>query len=317
MKKAFITGVSGFAGSYLADYLLEQGNFEVSGTYLSDESAEKLKNKSSIDLHKVNLLDKDVTHEVISKVKPDFLFHLAAVTSPKESFDNPIETFTNNIASQINILESLKKNEFIDTKVLVVSSSEVYGLVEKEDLPIDEDTPLNPTNPYAVSKIAQDFSGLQYFLTHNLKVIRVRPFNHVGPGQSPNFVVASFAKKITDIEKGKENVVKVGNLTAKRDFSDVRDIVRAYLLALEKGEPGDVYNLGSGKSQSISEILEMMIGMSHVDIKTEQDQSLLRPFDDPELVCDYSKFNKLTGWEPEIPIEKTLEDTLEYWRGQN
>jgi len=315
MTKVLITGITGFAGNYLSDYLLKQNKFEVSGTYLNDKSLANLDNKDSLKLYKVDLLDPDATDKLVQYEKPDYLFHLAALTSAKKSFSDPKETFVNNVSGQINLLESIIKSGHTDTKILVVSSAEVYGLVKAEDLPIDEETPFNPTNPYSVSKLAQDFLGLQYFNSNNLNIVRVRPFNHVGPKQAPHFVVAAFANKIALIEKGKESVMTVGNLEAKRDFTDVRDMVRAYVLALEKGKSGDVYNLGSGKSHKISEILGIMKGMSKTEIKVEEDPGLIRPSDDPELLCDSSKFESLTGWQPEIPIEKTLEDTLEYFRG--
>ncbi len=314
MTKVLITGISGFAGSHLTEYLLSVGNYEISGTYLDEESLKNLPQKDQLKLHKLNLLDKEATEKLIADEKPDMLFHLAALTSPKSSFDNPSETFNNNISAQITILESLRKFDLRDTKVLIVSSAEVYGLVDPANLPIDEDTPFNPTNPYAVSKLAQDYLGLEYFLAHKMKIVRVRPFNHVGPRQAPMFVISAFAKRIVEIEKGHEKVMKIGNLSSKRDFTDVLDMVKAYVLALEKGKLGDVYNLGSGKSYEIAEILEMMKKMSSVKIETEEDSSLVLPSDNPDLVCDYSKFNSLTGWKPEIPIEKTLTDTLEYWR---
>ncbi|MEK9207556.1 MAG: GDP-mannose 4,6-dehydratase [Patescibacteria group bacterium] len=313
MNKVLITGITGFAGSHLADYLLSLGNYDISGTYLDDANLVNLEQKDKVRLHKLNLLDALAIEEMIAEEKPDLLFHLAALTSTRNSFDNPAKTFTNNVTSQINILEGVKKHS-LDTKILVISSAEVYGLVSPEDLPIDENTPFNPTNPYAVSKLAQDFLGLQYNLAHKLKIVRVRPFNHVGVRQAPIFVISAFAKRIAEIEKGKEKVMKVGNLTSKRDFTDVRDMVKAYVLALEKGKLGDVYNLGSGKSYEISKILEMMVGMSTVPIETQQDPSLLMQSDNPDLVCDPSKFEALTGWKSEIPIEKTLEETLEYWR---
>lgn len=314
MKKVLITGISGFAGSHLAERFLSIGDYDISGTYLDDSSIANLSQKDRINLHKINLLDAKATEELVAFKKPDLLFHLAALTSPQNSFENPTETFVNNISGQITILEAIKKHNLVDTKILIVSSAEIYGLVSSENLPIDEDTPFNPTNPYAVSKLAQDFLGLQYFLSDKLKIIRVRPFNHVGPRQNPSFVVSAFAKRIVEIEKGREKVMKVGNLTSKRDFTDVRDMIKAYVLALEKGKEGEVYNLGSGRSYEISKILEMMINLATVKIETEPDKSLTRRLDNPELICDYSKFENLTGWKPEIPIEKTLTDTLDYWR---
>ncbi len=315
MKKALITGISGFAGSHLAQYLLNSGGFEISGTYLEDKSLENLEGADKIRLQKLNLLDETSTEKFVNQEKPDLLFHLAALTSPRNSFNNPKETFVNNISAQINILEAIKKNR-LETRILIVSSAEVYGLVSAENLPIDEQTPFNPTNPYAVSKLAQDFLGLEYFLSDQLKIVRVRPFNHVGPRQSSNFVVSAFAKRIAEIEKGKKKVMKVGNLKSRRDFTDVRDMVKAYVLAIEIGQAGEVYNIGSGKSFKISEILEMIINLSTVKIKTEEDPELMAPSDNPELLCDGSKFEKLTGWLPEIPIEKTLQDTLDYWRSK-
>lgn len=314
MKKAFITGISGFAGSYLSEHLLEKG-FKVLGTYLSEESLGMLPNKDKLTLYKLNLQDSKKTLAIIDDEKPDYLFHLAALTSPKDSFSTPKETFINNISGEINILEAIK-NSTLPTKVLVVSSAEVYGLVSPQNLPIDEKTPFFPINPYAVSKLAQDFLGLQYFLSHKLRIVRVRPFNHVGPRQSPNFVVSAFAKRIAEIEKGKNKVMKVGNLESRRDFTDVRDMVKAYALVIEKGQAGEVYNIGSGKSFKISEILEMIINLSTVKIKTEEDPELMAPSDNPELICNCSKFENLTGWIPEIPIEKTLQDTLDYWRSK-
>ena len=315
MKKALITGITGFAGSYLAHELLNNG-YDIIGTYLTQRGKENLPEKDKYNLRNVNLLDANATKELIEEEKPDYLYHLAGLTSPKESFANPKETISTNTSAQINLLEAIKKSH-LDTKILVVSSAEVYGLVTEKDLPMNEETPFKPTNPYAVSKLAQDFLGLQYFLSEKLHIVRVRPFNHIGPRQSPNFVVSAFAKRIVNIERGKEKVMKVGNLNSKRDFTDVEDMVKAYRLALEMGEPGEVYNLGSGKSYSISQILNILISFSNVKIQVEQDEGLMKRTDDPKLLCDYSKFQKLTNWNPQIPIEKTLENTLDYWRKQD
>ena len=197
---------------------------------------------------------------------------------------------------------------------MIISSAEVYGIVKKDDLPINEETPFNPSNPYAVSKVACDLLALQYFNSMRLDVVRLRPFNHTGPGQPPDFVVPAFAKKIAEIEKGKLDKLTVGNLESKRDFTDVRDMVEGYFLISENGLSGDVYNMGSGKSHKISEILDILMSYSTAKIKIEEDKSLMMPSDNPDLVCDNSKIASLIGWKPQIPLEQTLKETLDYWR---
>jgi GDP-4-dehydro-6-deoxy-D-mannose reductase len=199
----------------------------------------------------------------------------------------------------------------------VIGSNEEYGAPQPDELPQTEESPLRPNNPYAVSKVAQDFLGLQYYLAYGLPVVRVRPFNHTGPGQSPRFVVPAFASQIARIEAGlQEPVMRVGNLDAARDFSDVRDIVRGYHLAVTKGEPGEVYNLASGRPQSVRGLLETLLGYSQVKIRVEIDPERYRPVDVPVAYGSAEKFRQRTGWMPQIPFEQTLRDTLEYWRGQ-
>jgi GDP-4-dehydro-6-deoxy-D-mannose reductase len=316
MSRVLITGATGFAGSFLSEHLISTNKYKVFGTYLFEESLLSVNGvRGKLNLIKANLADPKQIEKVIKESSPSVIFHLAALTSPADSFKNPVRTVTENIALQINLFESLRKNRLFDTKILVVSSGEIYGMVKKEDLPVNEQTPLRPANPYSVSKIAQDFLGLSYFLSYGLKTIRVRPFNHIGPRQSPNFVVSSFAKQIAEIEKGKkEPVLKVGNLDAKRDFTDVRDMVRAYALVIEKGELGEVYNIGNGKSYKIKDILDRLVSMSSAKIKIEKDEKLFRPSDIPDLYSDLSKLIRATSWKPLIPIDKTLKDTLDYWR---
>lgn len=316
MKRVLITGITGFAGSYLAEYLLSTNKYDISGTYLFEGSlgnVEHIKNK--LNLIKADLSEEKIVSKIIKDVSPDIIFHLAALTSPADSFKNPVQTLTNNISLEVNLLEAIREYNLVKTKILITSSADIYGLVKKEDLPIDEQTPLMPTSPYSVSKIAQDYLGLTYFLSYRLKIIRVRPFNHIGPRQSPNFVVSSFAKQIAEIEKGKrEAILHVGNLETKRDFTNVKDMVRAYVLAIEKGKYGEAYNIGSGNSYEIFNILDKLVSMSSSKIIIEKNETLFRPSDNPDLVCDAGKFIKLTGWTPQIPIETTLKETLDYWR---
>lgn len=316
MKKVLITGITGFAGSYLAEYLVSKKEYDVAGTYLFDDSLVNVgKIKNNLNLIKADLSDEKTVYKIIKDVSPSIIFHLAALTSPADSFKNPSQTIVNNVSLEVNLLEAVRSARLLGTRVLITSSADVYGIVKKEDLPIDEDTPLMPTSPYSVSKIAQDYLGLSYFLSYGLKIVRVRPFNHIGPRQSPNFVVSSFAKQIAEIEKGKkEPILRVGNLDSKRDFTNVKDMIYAYFLAIEKGKYGDVYNIGTGISYKMSEILNKLISMSSVRIKIKKDMTLFRPGDNPNLICDCEKFMKLTGWKPAVSIDETLENTLDYWR---
>jgi GDP-4-dehydro-6-deoxy-D-mannose reductase len=312
MKKVLITGATGFVGQHLTNYLASLNQFEIYGTTQSSQSS-LAKGKARLEM--VDLLDFDSVSSMIDKIKPDLIYHLAAHTSPAESFDNPTPVVLGNIEMQMNLQNAIRKADLIDSRILIVSSGEVYGLIKNEDLPINEDTPFQPANPYAVSKVAQDFLGLQYYLSYKMDIVRVRPFNHTGPGQPTGFAIPSFAKQIALIEKGEqEPVIKVGNLFSARDFTDVRDIVRGYALLMDKGQNGDVYNIGSGKSISIKNMLDMLLSFSTTKVEVVEDRGKVRPFDTPNIYSDYSKLNTLTGWTPEIPIEQTLKDTLDYWR---
>ncbi|MBP6913632.1 MAG: GDP-mannose 4,6-dehydratase [Candidatus Levybacteria bacterium] len=313
MKKAFITGISGFAGSFLAELLLTEG-LEVHGTHISSDTKNIEHIKSRMQLHRVDLLEKEKIQKCISEVQPDMVYHLAALTSPAESFSSPETVVINNVTAQIHLLEALRL--YANTpRIMIISSAEVYGIVNSSDLPISESVELRPGSPYAVSKIAQDYLGLQYFLSYGMDIIRVRPFNHIGPRQSASFVVSSFAKQIAEAEKSKNGKeILVGNLDAKRDFTDVRDMVRAYLLLAQKGESGEVYNIGSGLSHKISDILGKLVSLSYEKIETKVDPSRMRPSDVPDIRSDNTKIKNLTNWEPTIPLDQTLKDTLDYWR---
>lgn len=316
VEKVFITGITGFAGNQLARHLLKKGPYTISGTYYSEESLQVVSDiRNEINCIKVDLTDAEKTEQIIADQKPDIIFHLAALAASGESFKNPLMTITRNVAMEVNVLEAVRKYELLHTKILIVSSADVYGIVQAQDLPIDENTKFCPTNPYAVSKITQDFLGLQYMISHNLQIVRVRPFNHIGPGQSPNFVVSSFAKQIAEIEKSKrEPILYVGNIETKRDFTDVRDMVEAYALILKHGKIGDVYNIGSGVAYKIGDILDMLLQFSSTQINVKIDGRLLRPSDTPELVCDNKKLLSVISWKPKYAIKETLESILDYWR---
>ncbi len=311
--RALITGISGFAGSYLAEYLLTHTSIEVWGIALGpteniDPFADRIVYLSE------DLSDPAVAARVLGQASPDYVFHLAAQAFVPVSWQDPWATMENNIRAQVNLLHAAVQQN-CHARILVIGSNEEYGRVEPDELPITEETPLRPDSPYGVSKIAQDFLGLQYFLSHKVHTVRLRPFNHIGPRQNDRFVAASFARQIAESEAGlREPVMRVGNLESKRDFTDVRDMVRAYALALERGAPGEVYNVGSGRAYSVRELLDIYLSMSNVQIRVEPDPARQRPSDTPVTRCDASKFKKQTGWEPQITFEQTLRDTLEYWR---
>lgn len=315
-KKVFITGITGFAGSHLAELLNSQNNYNISGTHLSDRHLDNLENiRGVVNLYKVNLLDSEKIKKIIGDERPDIICHLAASTSVAESFTNPSEMLMNNITSEVNLLEAIKHHGLNTQKILIISSSHVYGNVNVMDLPIDEKVDFRPDNPYSVSKIAQDYLGLSYFLAYKLPIVRLRPFNHIGPRLSSKISISRFAKAIVEIEKGKsEPALRVGNLDAKRDFTDVRDMVSAYSLSFDHCIIGEAYNIGTGKSYSIREMLDILLSYSSVKISVESDRSLFRPSDIPELRCDAEKFKAATGWTPKASLNKTLEDMLDYWR---
>ncbi|MEW5759258.1 MAG: GDP-mannose 4,6-dehydratase [Candidatus Thermoplasmatota archaeon] len=295
--KALVTGGSGFIGSYLVKFLSNEGIEAYGPTY------------KDCDVRKAKDLEK-----WLKKTRPNFIFHLAAQSFPTISYTNPRLTFDVNVFGTIALFECIRKLE-IDTKVVVACSSAEYGLVKENEVPVNEEHPLLPVHPYGVSKVAQDLLAYQYYKNYGIKAIRARIFNTTGPGKE-NDVCADFTYGVAEIEKGKRKKMYVGNLEPKRDITDVRDMVKALWLSALKGKDGEAYNLCSSKAIGIKEILEKAISLSNKKIEYEIDKRKLRPTDEPIILGDNRKFCSATGWKPEISIEKTLKDMLNYWRGK-
>ncbi|WP_127534107.1 GDP-mannose 4,6-dehydratase [Paenibacillus kobensis] len=314
--KALITGISGFVGSHMAEFLLKEG-VEVVGTIRQRSRMNHIEGiRSQIRLIECELRDPLSVEHLMDTERPDYVFHLAAQSFVPTSWNSPIDTIHNNVVGQIHLFESIRRFN-LPTKVQIACSSEEYGEVHADEVPITENNPIRPLSPYAVSKVAQDYLGYQYYRSYGIPVVRTRTFNHTGPRRGENFVTSNFAKQIAEIELGlRPPVIHVGNLQAKRDFTDVRDVVRAYWLALEKGAPGECYNIASGSCVTIEEMLNLLLSMSTVQVKVEQDPARMRPSDVEILLGDASKFTSHTGWKPEIPFEKTMRDLLDYWRAE-
>ncbi len=315
MEKILITGITGFVGSHLAEYLLHEGGNEIYGLR---RWRSRLENIAPIQ-NDLQLIEGDITDalsmaDLIQKVRPNYIFHLAAQSFVPTSWVAPDATLTTNIRGQVNLFEAVRAAG-LECRIQVAGSSEEYGLVHPDELPITEDNPLRPLSPYAVSKVTQDLLAWQYHQSYGLDIVRTRGFNHTGPRRGEVFVCSSFAKQIAEVEAGRRApIIRVGNLEATRDFTDVRDMVRGYMLALQKGKAGEVYNLCSGRDIRIGDVLDQLVAMSDVKIEIEQDPERLRPSDVPILRGSAAKFHADTGWEPRIPFSQTLADTLNYWR---
>lgn len=309
--KALITGVNGFVGRYLSKYLFIQG-IEIYGTYLRKANIDTI--NKDIKVFNMDITNKDEVLKVLRKVEPDYIFHLAAQSSAGLSWKEPQMTMNVNINGTINLLEGVRELR-LKSRILLIGSSEEYGFVKPEDIPVNENQVLKPGNPYAISKIAQSMIGQVYSRAYDMDIVIVRAFNHIGPGQSPVFVVSDFAKRITEIEKRiLEPVLLVGNLEAQRDFTDVRDIVRAYYQLALKGKKGEIYNVGTGNSYKIQYILDVLLSLSDAKIEVKTDPNRMRPSDVPIIQCDNTKLVNLTLWKPKYTIEETLKDVLNYWR---
>jgi GDP-4-dehydro-6-deoxy-D-mannose reductase len=340
--RVLITGITGFAGSHLAEYGLTQDGVEVYGTCrwrsrldnlqdlagqgklnnLVEERIEtpqalaSLAKPKAVNLLQCELADAYSVRNLIATVQPERIFHLAAQSFVLTSWNAPVETFQANVIGQINLFEAIR-SVGITPRVHIAGSSEEYGLVYPHEVPMKETNPLRPLSPYAVSKVAQELLAWQYFRSYGLQTVVTRGFNHSGPRRGQVFSTSSFAKQIAEIEKGlRPPVIYVGDLESKRDWTDVRDMVRGYWLALEKGLPGEVYNIGSGVTRRIGDMLNTLLALSKNDIEIRQDPARLRPSDVKILWADITKFHRQTGWEPVIPFEQTMRDLLDYWRAR-
>jgi GDP-4-dehydro-6-deoxy-D-mannose reductase len=315
--KCLITGITGFAGSHLAEYLLSRGDCEVHGIVRWRSRTENIAHLGDrISTHVGDIRDATAMYELIKSLRPDRIYHLAAQSFVPMSWIAPAETMTTNVIGQTNIFEAVRAAG-CDTRIQLACSSEEYGMVLPEEAPIKESNPLRPLSPYGVSKVAQDLMGYQYHQSYGMKIVRTRAFNHTGPRRGEVFVTSNFARQIAEIEKQKKPpIIYVGNLDAVRDFTDVRDTVVAYYLALERGKPGDVYNIATGKGYKIREMLDMLVQLANVKIEVKQDAKRMRPSDVELLLGDASKLRKETGWEPKYKFEQTMKDLLDYWRAK-
>jgi GDP-4-dehydro-6-deoxy-D-mannose reductase len=313
--RLLITGITGFVGSYMAEHALSLGA-EVFGSLRWRSKTDNIDHlRSKVTLIESDLRDLSSVRALLETSNPTHVIHLAAQSFVGASWKTPAETLTTNILSQVNLLEGLRGLK-LSPRFLVVGSSEEYGLVTEDELPIKETNPLRPLSPYAVSKVAQDLMGYQYWKSYGLPIVRSRAFNHEGPRRGDVFVTSNFARQVAEIEAGLcDPVIYVGDLKPRRDYSDVRDIVRGYWALVERGEPGEVYNLCSGKSWAIQWVLDFLLEQSQVKgISVQTDPARLRPSDVMVLEGDPSKIEKATGWKVEIPFERTLKDLLGYWR---
>lgn len=310
MKKAMIIGAAGFVGNYLIDHIQKNCIWSIIATKMRHEVIEK----EMIEVYDLDILDIEATQQLIEHVCPDYIFHLAAQSSVALSWKNPGLTIDVNIKGTLNLLDVVRRLNY-KPRILLIGSGEEYGHVRPLEIPIMEDNAVRPGNIYAATKACQNMVGKIYANAYEMDLMSVRAFNHIGPKQAQLFVVSDFCKQVAEIEQGlQEPIIRVGNLSAKRDFTDVRDVVCAYVLLMESGMAGETYNVGSGKAIAIREILDRILQLSEIEICVEVDAERLRPVDIPIIEADISKLVAQTGWSAKITLEETLKETLEYWR---
>lgn len=309
-KKILIIGSAGFVGNHLIDYILANRNdWQITATKMPKEVIDKPVDVRDLDITKPEEID-----SLLDEVQPDYIFHLAAQSSVALSWRNPQLTININITGTVNLLDAVRKLEK-QPRMLLIGSGEEYGHVKPDEVPIKEDNNTRPGNIYAVTKVTQNMIGRLYYEAYGMDIMSTRSFNHTGPNQAPQFVVPDFCKQVAEIEKGKkEPVIYTGNLSAKRDFTDVRDVVRAYCLLMEKGRAGETYNVGCGNAIEIRAILDMILSHSEKEIRVETDPAKLRPVDVPIIEADITKLKEDTGWTPEISLDQTITETLDAYR---
>ena len=309
-KKVLIIGAAGFVGKYLIRHYRKQNSYEIYATKLANEEIPE----NEIQVFDLDILQKDEIVKLLYAIRPDYIFHLAAQSSVSVAWNNPGLTIDINIKGAVNVLDAVREL-YYKPRILLIGSGEEYGYIEADEVPIKEENRIRPGNIYAATKACQNMIGNIYSKAYDMKVLMVRAFNHIGPEQSSIFVVSDFCRQVAEIELGRrEPVMWVGNLSAKRDFTDVRDVVRAYSLLIERGQPGETYNVGSGQAFEIKEILEKITALSQRQIKIEIDPNKIRPVDIPIIEADVRKLKEITGWQREISLEQTISETLDYWR---
>jgi GDP-4-dehydro-6-deoxy-D-mannose reductase len=318
MKKILITGISGFVGGYFVDYLTSHHDtLEIHGISRSEPAWDFVNVSSELldghHFHRADLNNIPKIKSLIREIQPDYILHLAAQSSVAESWKTPVSSFMNNTNIFLNIIDTVR---IIDNgaRVLSVGSSEQYGIVSEQDLPLTEDKTQCPANPYAVARVAQEQLARIYASGYGLDICCTRSFNHCGPGQTDRFVVSAIVKQFARIARGLQDpVIHIGNGAIIRDFVDVHDVVEAYRLLLDKGTRGEVYNICSGKGRSISDIVSLLSEMYHIDVQVHQEQSQIRPIDNPRIIGSYKKIHNDTGWKPRISFEESLRSMYYYW----
>ncbi len=314
-----MTGVSGFVGGHLCEHLVTAGDLVV-GISAKGRWPEALAHLSrSVRIEACDLADIEEAQlaDLLRRKQPQVIYHLAAQPNPHASLTDPRGTWAINLGGTLNLLEAVKRAALEPApRVIVVSSGVCYGNPAPEHLPVSENCPLRPNNPYAASKAAADLLGIQHHLTHGTDTVMVRPFNHAGPRQSPTYVLAALAHQVAEVEAGRKTQVEVGNLEVIRDFTDVRDVVRGYRLLAQHGKPGEIYNLGSGRGTKLADALNLLIASSRTNVEVHVDPARVRPVDQPLLVADAARLRTATGWEPAYSMEQTLVDMLDHCRRQ-